>query len=317
MFEKKRIQRMKVSIRYTIIISILLQWSLFAQQYPQFTQYTYNMNIINPAYAGVKDALSINVLGRTQWIGVEGAPKTGTLGIHSSLGQSRNFGAGFSAIYTEVGPVKETHLYGDLAYKLNVYNEGVLSFGLKFGASLQNLNQALLRFTSNENFNTNLTNKTYANLGFGLFFSQEEFYVSLSVPNVLSTNFFDVESTLDTTREVARNGTVFLGGGYVFEVSESLKIKPAVMLRYSSSVPFATDISSTAFIDEIFELGASYRINESIAVIAALNLNKNFRVGYSYDFSTGGILNSNGSHEIMLLFDMDLKERIRRVPKYY
>ncbi len=314
---ERTIGGVRIHIRYLLVVSILLGSYVNAQQYPQFTQYTYNMNIINPAYAGVKNTLSLNVMGRTQWVGVEGAPKTGTLGINAPLGHQRNFGIGFSAIYSELGPLKETHLYGDLAYKLNVSYDGVLSFGLKFGVSFQNLNQSILRFNSNENSSTNFMNTTHSNLGFGLFFSEENFYVSLSVPSILNTNFFDTVSSFNSVTQVSRNGTVFLGSGYVFELSSTLKIKPALMLRYSSSVPFTTDISTTAFIDEMFELGVSYRFKESVGVIAALNLNKNFRVGYSYDFSTGSVINSNGSHEIMLLYDIDLIERTRRIPKYY
>ncbi|SNR16244.1 PorP/SprF family type IX secretion system membrane protein [Tenacibaculum jejuense] len=314
---KRENNLIKLYTSCVLLFSLLLVSKLSAQQYPQFTQYTYNMNIINPAYAGIKNSLSINIMGRTQWVGVEGAPRTGTLGIHTPLGVKRAFGLGFSAIYTELGPLKETHLYGDLAYKLEVSNDGFLSFGLKFGTSIQSLNQSLLRFNSNESLNTVFNNRTEFNLGFGLFFSQEKFFISASIPNILNTNFFEVDSSLDNPNRVSRNSTVFLGSGYVFEISNSLKMKPAMMLRYSSTVPVALDVSNTAFIDEIFELGISYRIKESVALIAALNLNKNLRIGYSYDFSTGNSFNSNGSHEMMFLYDIDLRDRIRRTPKYF
>ncbi|WP_299840251.1 type IX secretion system membrane protein PorP/SprF [uncultured Tenacibaculum sp.] len=312
--EKKSI---RVYIQYLLLLNFLFIVTAQAQQYPQFTQYTYNMNIINPAYAGFKDALNVNVMGRTQWVGVEGAPKTGTLGINTPLGIRRNFGIGFSAIYNELGPLKETHLYGDVAYKMSVSNNGLLSFGLKFGASIQSLNQSLLRFNTSENFTNTIPNKTYANLGFGLFFSQEDFYVSLSLPNILSTNFFNVESTLDSPEEVSRNSTVFLGGGYVFTLSNTVKLKPAMMFRYSSKIPVALDISSSVFINDKIEFGISHRIKESIALITALNVNKNIRIGYSYDFSTSNAFNSNGSHEILLLYSVNLKDRERGAPIYY
>ena len=57
----------------------------FAQQLPQFSQYMYNMISINPAYAGSREVMVVNLLNRNQWIGVEGAPITQTLSAHSSL----------------------------------------------------------------------------------------------------------------------------------------------------------------------------------------------------------------------------------------
>ncbi|TCI94762.1 PorP/SprF family type IX secretion system membrane protein [Tenacibaculum sp. M341] len=299
------------------VLQLLISVNVHGQQYPQFTQYTYNMNIVNPAYAGVKNTLSINLLGRTQWTGVEGAPKTGTLGIHSPLGARRFFGIGFSGIYNEIGPLKETHLYGDLSYKVNVSKEGILSFGLKFGISTQNVNQSLLRFNNTDNSFVNLANNIYPNLGFGVYFKEEDFYVSLSMPNVLSTNFFETLNATNVITETSRNSTLYFGAGYVFKISEKLKFKPAFMVRYSSIIPTALDISNTAFIEDKFEIGVSYRLKESIGCIAAIHVNDHLRVGYSYDFSVGNVLNNNGSHEIMLLYDIDLKDKLRRLPRYY
>ncbi|RPD91169.1 type IX secretion system membrane protein PorP/SprF, partial [Aureibaculum marinum] len=100
-----------------------------SQQDPQYTQYMYNMNIVNPAYAGSRGTLSIGLLGRLQWVGIEGAPKTATMAIHAPLG--KNLGGGFSAILDEHGPVKETNVYADVSYTVTLSEEGRLAFGLK------------------------------------------------------------------------------------------------------------------------------------------------------------------------------------------
>ena len=291
---------------------------VLSQHFPQYTQYTYNMNIINPAYAGLKNTLSINLLGRKQWVNVEGAPQTGTLGIHKPLGEKQVFGVGFSAIYDQIGPLKETHLYGDVSYKLGVSNNSVLAFGLKLGVSLQNVDQSILKFNSIETLNDNSANSISPNLGFGLYFSEEDFYLSVSIPNILGTNFFETASTLNTIAQVPNSSTVYMGSGYVFKVNKNLKIKPALMLRYSSVFPLSLDISSTAFIKDMLELGVSYRINKSMSILTALNINDSVRIGYSYDFSVGSLNNyNNGSHEILLLFDIELKEKRIKAPKYY
>ena len=129
----------KLIMKKTIlVILILLNASkINAQQDPQYTQYMYNMNVINPAYAGSSDATSIGILYRDQWEGLEGAPKTGTMNVHFPAG--KNVGIGFSAISDEIGPVSETNLYVDFSYTLNLANDKRLAFGVKAGGTFHDI----------------------------------------------------------------------------------------------------------------------------------------------------------------------------------
>jgi len=111
-----------------VIIVFLFALQLSAQQDPQYTQYMYNMNVINPAYAGSKENLSFGLLYRSQWAGLEGAPKTGTFFGHSPVG--KNVGLGLSVISDQIGPVKENNVYADFSYTLNLGGEHKLALGL-------------------------------------------------------------------------------------------------------------------------------------------------------------------------------------------
>ena len=111
-----------------VIIVLLLALQLNAQQDPQYTQYMYNMNVINPAYAGSKENLSFGLLYRSQWAGLEGAPKTGTFFGHSPVG--KNVGLGVSLISNKIGPVNETNAYADFSYTLPMGGEHKLALGL-------------------------------------------------------------------------------------------------------------------------------------------------------------------------------------------
>ena len=121
----------------SIIAVILFTISAKSQQNPQYTQYVYNMNIINPAYAGSKEALSLNFLARTQWVGIDGAPQTLTFGAHTPL--RKNLGLGLSVILDKLGPVQEQNIYADVSYTLNLNNDSKLAFGLKAGVTAFNL----------------------------------------------------------------------------------------------------------------------------------------------------------------------------------
>ena len=122
---------------YFIAILALAITELRAQQDPHYTQYMYNMSVMNPAYAGSKESISGGFLYRKQWVEIEDAPTTGTFFIHSPVG--RNVGLGLSVISDKIGPVEETNFYGDFSYTLNLGGEHRLAFGLKAGATMHKI----------------------------------------------------------------------------------------------------------------------------------------------------------------------------------
>ena len=75
----------------------LVSLQSFGQQDPQFTQYMYNMSVINPAYATADEGI-LNLGGhyRTQWVGLEGAPKTGSFFAHTPINNKIELGISFT-----------------------------------------------------------------------------------------------------------------------------------------------------------------------------------------------------------------------------
>ena len=172
----------KIKILIGFFVLIFSASTVFAQQDPQYTQYMYNMNIINPAYAGSKGFTSIGILGRTQWVGVDGAPQTATLSINGPVG--KNVGLGFSVIHDEIGPVKEDNAYVDFSYTLNLSEEDKLAFGIKAGATFLNIRE----FTTVDPDPLNAPISQVApNFGVGVMYYNERFYAGLSVPNFIES----------------------------------------------------------------------------------------------------------------------------------
>ena len=167
-----------------IIAVILFTMSAHGQQDAQYTQYMYNMNILNPAYAGSKEALNINFLARSQWVGFDGAPKTITLGVHSPVG--KNVGLGLSVIADKLGPLEEQNIYGDFSYNLTLDNNAKLALGLKAGYTFYNLCIPCLKgVTEGDALINNLNpNKAFPNFGVGAFYYTNKFYAGLSIPNL-------------------------------------------------------------------------------------------------------------------------------------
>ena len=181
------------------IFSLIVNYSN-AQQDPQYTQYVYNTISVNPAYAGSRGVLSLTGLHRSQWVGLDGAPRTQTLTINSPIGENNRVGLGFSVINDEIGPTDETYFDIDFSYTIPTSDRGKLSFGLKAGGQLLNVDfQRLTQFQINDpNFETNIDNRFRPNVGVGFYYHTDKFYLGLSAPNLLETDHFDEDATTNS-----------------------------------------------------------------------------------------------------------------------
>ena len=290
-------------VQLFIGLALLSVMMTYSQQDPQYTQYMYNQNILNPAYAGSRGVTSIGVLGRTQWVGVDGAPETLTFVLHSPVGNK--VGLGFSVIHDEIGPAKEDNVYADFSYTIQVSDDANLAFGVKAGFTF--LNVSFLEGLEPDPILNEPINKTTPNFGAGIFYYKEKYYIGLAMPNFLETKHLEKgNGQLSTASERTH---YFLTSGYVFDVTENLKLKPSIMVKAALGAPVSIDLSGNALISEKFELGLNYRLDDSISGMIGFNVSNDMRIGYAYDhtFSRFGQFNS-GSHEVLLMFDFNRKK---------
>jgi len=296
-----------------LLVSILCTDYATAQQDPQYTQYMYNMNVVNPAYAGSKDALSLTALYRKQWSGFEGAPETITFSGHSPI--SDKIGLGLSAIKDELGPVSETNVYIDFSYTLQMSSTLNLALGLKAGATFHDVGLADLDLQDpNDPFFSENINNTYPNVGAGAFLYTENFYLGLSVPNFLNSVHLD-ENDLKIGSETNH---FFATAGYVFQVSENFKLKPSVMVKSAFDAPVSYDGNLNALFFDKFEIGGSYRLDDSFSGLVGFQATDFLRIGYAYDRVTSDIKTvADSSHEIILTFDLMFNKRALRSPRYF
>jgi type IX secretion system PorP/SprF family membrane protein len=302
--------------RVLIFAIILLTVSVKAQQDAQYTQYMYNMSVINPAYAGSYDALSINILGRSQWVGIPGSPRTLAVSINSPVG--KKVGLGLSVTANEIGPEKEQDIYGDFSYTLRVGQNANLALGLKAGITFLNINLNSLN-TSNENdqaFINQNPNKSLPNFGVGAFYYTDKFYVGLSIPKLLQTTHFKREDNQATRASDINH--FFLTSGYVFELSSDIKLKPSIMAKATQGTPVSIDFSGNILVFDKLEFGVSYRLQESISALINIRASRSLRVGYAYDHTLTNLGEFNsGSHEVFILFNFDFERYKIRSPRFF
>jgi len=287
-----------------------------AQQDPQYTQYMYNMNVVNPAYAGSYEGIAIGLLYRSQWVGLEGAPKTGTMAIHSPVG--KRVGLGMSLINDEIGPVRETNAYADFSYTLPMGAENKLAFGVKAGATFHKIGISELDIDvldiGDPFFAENIDEVT-PNVGAGAYFYKpNKYYVSVSVPNILNATHLDANGT----KIGSETQHLFAALGYVFDLSENFKLKPHALLKTAFTAPLSFDINANIFMYDFVELGVGYRLEDSFSGMVNFILTPNLRVGYAYD-SIQSDLNyaTSSSHEVFINFDISFPKRVSRSPRYF
>ncbi len=286
-----------------------------AQQDPQYTNYMFNTLSVNSAYAGSRGHLSVTALHRTQWVGIEGAPQTQSLTVESPIGN--NLGLGVAIVNDKLGPSREMYLDGNLSYTIRLNNKSRLSFGLKAGARLLNVD-LFDGFQTNADVSS-INNRFLPTVGAGMYWRNDKTYIGVSVPNFLTKEHFDRDSFNSNTFEVsAERLHYFLIAGKVFDLSDSVKFKPAFLGKFVVGAPAIVDLSANFMLYDKFRIGAAYRWDDSFSGLIGLQLTPKLLLGYAYDLTTTRLGDFNsGTHEIMLRFELLTKEKQLKSPRFF
>lgn len=286
----------------------------FAQQDAQYTQYMYNTVNINPAYAGSRGAMSFFGLYRTQWVGLDGAPKTGAFSLNTPIGNSR-VGLGLGFINDQIGPTDENTFAVDVSYTVPVNEVSKLSFGIKGSASLFSLDVNKLDPANASDPNLqSYSSKLSPNIGAGVYLHGDKYYVGLSVPRLLQQYQYD-DNNVEVTKAKMH---YYLIGGYVFDLSPSTKLKPAAMLKAVQGAPLQADLSLNAMFVDKFTIGAAYRWDAAWSAMAGIQITDGLMIGYAYDMETTRLKNYNsGSHEFYLRFELIRNYKDLVTPRFF
>ncbi len=293
------------------LIMLTLGIAAQAQQDPQYTQYMFNTMSVNPAYAGSRGELSMTALYRSQWLGLEGAPETFNLNLHSPIRNSK-VGYGISVVHDNIGDgvVQETFIDAVVSYTLDVAQDAKLSFGLKAGGNILSLDFSKLRNFDAEPLPTdNIDNQFSPNFGLGIYYHTERFYAGASVPNLLESEYFDnsQQDANDVQFLSTERMNFYFITGYVFDLNYNLKFKPAILTKVVSGAPLQLDLSASFLFSEKFSFGAAYRWDAAFSGLIGFQLSEQLMLGLAYDRETtelGGTQFNDGSFEILLRWEL-------------
>ena len=299
-------QQTRTIMKRTIIITVIAFTLLLsttkseAQQDPNFTLYNFNMNIINPAFAGIKDSPELNLVYRNQYLGIDDAPRTISMAYSKPMG--KNIGLGISVINDRVFVLTETDIAIDISYRLQVGEATNLYFGLKAGGGFTNIDltranapgQDLL-FAENQDFFN-------PHVGAGINIQNEKFYISISTPNFLRGERYTKQGNIPTA--AVDQSHFYMGGGYNFTLNENLVLTPRVMMRTVKGAPTSYDVGASLDIQEKFLAGVNYRVDEMVAIYGLFQIVDKLKLGAAYDITTSDVnlVNDDGSLELILKY---------------
>ena len=280
--------------------------TIHAQQVPMYTHYMNNTLVVNPAYAGSRDALTITALQRRQWVDFAGAPITNTLTMHMPL-SNKHIGLGLSLMNDKIGPSNNTSVFVDYAYMMQLTERSKLAFGLSAGANIVQTNLSSLQLDNPNDpaFQNDIKNHVTPDVGFGVYYSRECFYAGLSVPNLLQSSYSVMNSSNVSTLIEKEQRHYFLIAGALFKMTDELAFKPTTLVKVTAGAPIQADLTGSFIIMKRLLLGAMVRTGDAVGGLVGFDITDQFHIGYSYDWSYGlqsGMYN-NGSHEFVLRYD--------------
>lgn len=301
--EDKKALRNRIKGLLTVLL-LGAMGMVHAQQDAQYTQYMYNTVSVNPAYAGSRGHLSIAALYRNQWLGLDGAPETQTLNIHTPVGY-RGVGLGVSVVNDKIGPTSETYFDVDFSYTIQTSWEGRLSFGLKASAHMLDIRYSELdEFEIDPQLQSqqDIQNKFSPNVGAGVYYHTDRFYAGLSAPRILETTHFDTSSVSTAKEQI----NLYAITGYVWDLNPFLKFKPTLLTKVVQGAPLQVDLSANFMLNERFIGGVAYRWDAAFSGLFGFMVSDQLMIGLAYDreiTELGAATFNDGSFEVILRYD--------------
>lgn len=295
---------------------LVLSGNLSAQQDPIYAQYMFNMLAVNPAYAGSRDVLSLTALYRYQWANIPGAPRTFTFTGDMPILKEK-VGVGLTVNSDRVGVENRTNFYANVAYRIRL-SRGTLAFGLSGGGTFFNADYTSVN-TSSDGTNDNAFNSAVStflpNVGGGVYYNTDRFYIGFAVPQLLTQKL--VAATNDQSKAIQKRH-LFLMSGFVFRLSESVKLKPSTLIKYVDGAPLQFDVNLNCWLVDRLGIGASYRNGSSLAFLLEFQATNQFRLGYAYEYATTRLnYATSGSHEIMVRYEFGFNKPKVLSPRYF
>lgn len=277
--------------------------ALQAQQDPQYSLYQFNQMIINPAYAGSRDNLSVVAANRQQWVGFDGAPKTTCLSMHGPV-LRKNLGLGLTVVNDIMGPRNVTSIYGNVAYLLKINSDARLSFGLNAGYNRYQFNFDKIDWKVTEATSQAFSNQTNGALDIngGVYLKTRSFFLGVSASHLNNPTVYTFQNLANNQLSYRLRTHLFVSAGFSQPINDNIVFAPTMLLKFVNGT-FNADINVNFFVHKVFWVGVFYRTGFGPGLLTQYYISKKLRVGLSYDTGLQAASRLGSSFEAMFGYD--------------
>ncbi|HVI46243.1 MAG TPA: type IX secretion system membrane protein PorP/SprF [Chitinophaga sp.] len=333
----------KFKILFLSILAVIFARETTAQQNVQFSQYVFNMLSVNPAYAGYKGDWYLNGVYRHQWVNFPGAPQTGAVSIDGLTGaRDERVGVGAQLTVDKLGPQEILSAYGFYSYRIPLDEEDTrrLCIGLGGGITQYSIDGTALKYVDDldQAIPLGKTSQIIPDARFGVYYYTPKFYVGAAVMDLFSlytdnSRYYWGGYNYKTIRKTQH---LYVNAGYLFDLSENLKLKPSIMWKEDFKGPSNFDFTAFLLIAEKLWIGGSYRTGvklwskpaldkeleqlDAASAMVEFYATPQLRIGYAYDITINKLASyQQGSHEISVGYLFNNKKYKSRTvsPRYF
>lgn len=288
----------------------------YAQQDPLFTQYMFNKLLVNPAYAGSKEVFTVDLLNRTQWVNIDGAPETFTISAHTAL-KNKNVGLGMYLFRDVLGPTNNQGIMGTYAYRIYM-GRSSLAFGLQLGLKYFDINWSAIHVKDPDYlFDPQDVRRVTPDANLGIYFQSTRMFLGLSSKQLLHNEYgYASKDGKSSFSKLTQH--FYMMGGFAVPLDDKIIFRPSILTKYTPNAPVQIDVNASVLFGNVFWVGASYRSSKAITFLTEFKIAERLKLGYSYDLYLNELQPFNyGSHEIRLGFEFPLYESRMRSPRYF
>lgn len=302
---------------YLFILIIVCPSILMAQHDPQFNQYFFNPLGINPAYAGSRGMLSAVAIHRSQWAGLEGAPTTQSFAIHAPR-KGKKMGFGFQAVNDNIGPKNTISISGIYAYSVKMAR-GRLAFGIRASMFNYQFNWDEIEYKDKNGIvNTGKESYLTPSFDFGMYYHDKRSYIGMELTHLNQSKLGVQPDNQNLSYASRQKAQLIITAGRAFRLNRYFIFKPSLLVKAANNKPAFIDINASVLMKNKLWVGFSYRRGHGGVAILEYNIDKRFRIGYSYDISLTSLGKIyGGSHEIFLGYDINVFNSAIVSPRYF
>ncbi len=310
-------------LKYIIILvlSILTTSTMLlkAQEFPWTLQYLTNMNTINPAFVGMHDKAGLMVSLRRDYVWIAGSNMFQQCSYQTPIRDTKSSVA-LNLTKRNIGYEKQLFLTFDYSYQIRLDLYNYLRFGFRAGVANYGNNMSDYRLypdgIPDSQFMADVNNYYMTAFGVGALVFNDDYYVSVSVPQVVN-NTFQVNRTGYSSLQEFK--TLYLMGGYVIKLPFGFQLRPNVLLVGTVSKPLSFDMGAVLYMPNNLNLGINARSNGSFCLSGQYVFQNNLKMGFAADYSVFQDIRKFqiGTYEVNVTYEFNIYRKSGGRPNYF